>query len=177
MGCCSYEDSLFSYYKSALGHSSLLIDGVGDGVFEGIYFCPYYAFPECSGWQGNEISGFIESSVPQWKGIRWERKLKLILEGFEICDQVQNVSGVEKEFTFIFNLSPQVKCTIIDGKNVALSTPLGEFVLKFHASSPVELMKKNGQCFVGSEHMENIQLYVKIRSEKEILLDTQIRPI
>ena len=174
-GCCSYDDPLFSYYKSAQAHSSLLVDGTGDGGFSGLYNCPNYAFPECSDWVENRISARIGSSVPSWKGVNWNRKLKLFSDGIEICDQVENTSGMAKEFTFIFNLHPQVECRIIDSEKILLSTDKWSFILSFNVSIPIEIMEKSGQCFIDSEHKRNSRLHVKIKSGKGLFLNTQIR--
>ena len=175
-GCCSYDDSKFPQYKSAQAHSSLLVDGVGDGVFDGLYYCPHYTSPKCDGWLGNEISGQIESSVPEWKGISWNRQLAVNSGGIEISDQVKNASGTEKEFTFVFNFHPQVRFKIIDAEKVVLSTPGGEFTFSFKASAPVEFVEKSGQCFIGSGHEENAQLHVKMKSAKDLFLNTLITP-
>ena len=173
-GCCSYDDPDFFKYKRAQAHSSMLVDGVGDGFFEGLYYCPHFAFPECRGWQENEISGRVKSSVPEWKDICWERKLRINPASIEIVDQVENNSGIEKEFTFIFNFHPQIECKIADIGEVLLFAPNGRFTLNLKTLQPFELQEKRGQCFLNLKHKKNPQLHIKISAQQKFSLKTEI---
>jgi hypothetical protein len=173
-GCCSYDDPDFSKYKNAGAHSSLLINGSGDGVFEGLYYCPHYTTPECSGWNANEISGVIESSVPEWSGINWKRTLRVKNAGFELNDQVKNISGDEREFTFIFNFHPEVECSLENEKQILIKTSEDSLLMEFKASCEFEICKAEGQCFIDSRHQKNTQVHVKIKARNDFTLNLEI---
>ena len=173
-GCCSYDDPLFSYYKRADSHSSLLVDNVGDGVFDGLYYCPDYTVPECSAWQDNEILSTMTSTVAEWENITWYRALKVETTCLELRDQVENVSGIEKKFTFIFNLHPDVQSEIINANQVSLKSHRCHLMMNFNASHKLEITKTSGQCFINSSHQKNTQLRVKIKTNASFRLHTKI---
>jgi len=173
-GCCSYDDPRFSDYKRADSHSSLLIDDAGDGVFDGLYYCPDYTTPECSGWQGNEISSTITSTVAEWENITWARILKAEATGLELRDQVKNASGVEKEFTFIFNLHPDIQSEIINAKQVSLRSLKCSLIINFDTCEELKISQIPGKCFIDSNHRSNTQIRVKIKTKNSFDLRTKI---
>lgn len=173
-GCCSYDDPSFSDYKQAESHSSLLVDDVGDGVFDGLYYCSYYSTPECSGWQNNEISSTITGSGIKWENIIWNRTLKLKTTCLEISDQIKNVSGMGRKYTFIFNLHPEIECEIISEDQISLKNQNVSLRMNFNSSKHLEITKTFGQCFINSSHMRNIQLHVKIITSASFYLCTKL---
>lgn len=173
-GCCSYDDPHFSDYKRADSHSSLLVDDAGDSVFAGLYYCPDYTTPECPGWQDNEITSTITSTVPEWENITWIRTLKVETAGLELVDQVENASGEEKVFTFIFNLHPDVQCEIINEGQISLKSSKCDMMIKCNTSQKHEIIKTLGQCFINSRHQQNTQLCIKIRTSGCFYLRTII---
>lgn len=170
-GCCSYDDPKFSDYKRADSHSSLLVNGAGDGVFDGLYYCPDYTAPVCSGWQDNEISSTITSTVAEWENIIWHRTLKVEELCLKLSDQVENTSALEKEFTFIFNLHPDIQSEIINSNKILLN----HLEMTFNSSEKLEITKKTGQCFINSKHQINTQIHVKIKTNTSFKLNTKIK--
>lgn len=173
-GCCSYDDPRFLDYKCADSHSSLLVDGIGDGVFSGIYYCPDYSSPLCEGWYNNEISSTIKSSVAEWKNISWNRTLKVYETGLELRDEVENISGAERKFTFIFNLHPDLYSKIIENDKVLLKNDMCSVFVSFKSSREIEIIKTSGKCFIDSQHQQNFQLHVKIKASINFCLETKI---
>lgn len=174
-GCCSYDDPHFTNYKNADSHSSLLIDNAGDGVFDGLYYCPNYTTPECSGWQNNEISSTITSTVPEWQNIAWSRTIKIEASGLELIDKVENNSGMEKEFSFIFNLHPDIQSKIISATQVSLKRAEFELLMNFSYPKKFEIIKTSSQCFIDSDHRVNTQIRIKIKTKNSFNLYTKIR--
>jgi Heparinase II/III N-terminus/Heparinase II/III-like protein len=173
-GCCSYDDPKFLDYKRADSHSSLLVNGAGDGVFDGLYYCPDYTAPECSGWQDNKISSTITSTVAEWENIIWHRTLKVEETCLKLSDQMGNTSGLKKEFTFIFNLHPDVQSRIINRHQVSLENNKCLLIMNFNAFPDLEIIKKTGQCFINSKHQQSTQIHVKIKSSANFKLNTKI---
>ena len=108
-GCCSYDDPDFSgYYKQAFAHSSLLVDGHGDGTLQGRYLWLNAAECSLSDWENGTISSRSTSVAEGWSGIGWERKVSILEdEGTMILDDRVS-SGRMIGMTFIFNLHPAV---------------------------------------------------------------------
>ena len=173
-GCCSYDDPAFSDYKRADLHSSLLVNNAGDGVFTGLYYCPDYTTPECSGWQDNEITAKINSTVPEWQTITWTRTLKVEATGLEVMDQVENTSGKEKEFTFIFNLHPSIQSEITSNSQVFLKDGEYSLLMSFKTSQKFEIAKAQSKCFINSGHRQNTQIRVNIKTNESFCLRTTL---
>lgn len=174
-GCCSYDDPCFSEYKRADAHSSLLVDGAGDGFFDGLYYCPSYTIPKCSGWYNNEISSTIANAVAEWENIIWNRTLKVKTTCVEISDQVKNLSEIEKEFTFIFNLHPDIQSKIINANQVLLKSHKGQLIMDFETLQKLKIIKTSGKCFINSSHQQNTQLHIKIKANISFCLFTKIK--
>ena len=108
-GCCSYDDPDFSgYYKQAFSHSSLLIDGHGDGTLQGRYLWLNAAQCTLSGGEDGSVSSRSTSEAAGWSGINWERKVSIREESGMVIidDQVSSPHSIG--MTFIFNLHPAV---------------------------------------------------------------------
>ena len=173
-GCCSYDDPVFSDYKQADSHSALLVNNAGDGVFDGLYYCPDYTTPECSGWRNNEITAKISSTVAEWQDITWTRTLKVKNKGLELSDEVETISGTEKEFTFIFNLHPNIQSEIINSNQVLLKGNKGKLLMSFETPLELEITQTSGKCFINAGHQQNTRIYINIKAGKSFFLNTKL---
>ncbi|MBR4666540.1 MAG: alginate lyase family protein [Lentisphaeria bacterium] len=137
-GCCSYDDPDFSgYYKQASAHSSLLIDGHGDGTLQGRYLWLNAAKCTLSDWKDGSVSSQLTTEADGWSGIGWERKIA-IREGERtvILDDLVS-SDRTVGMTFIFNLHPDVTvrkegtAAVLEhrGQNVRIAFP-GDFEVR-----------------------------------------------
>lgn len=104
-GCCSYDDPDFSeYYKQPFAHSSLLIDGHGDGVIQGRYLWLHAAKCTLSEWKDSSISCAMTSSAPGWEGVRWERAVSIPEGERKVILRDTVSSGRTVRMSFLFNL-------------------------------------------------------------------------
>lgn len=174
-GCCSYDAPEFSLCKKASAHSSLLIDGAGDGVFEGLYFCPNYTTPECTDWNDNEISALVTSTVKEWNGVTWNRTLKIEADCVIISDRIENTSQTAKEYCFILNLHPDVKIETLELENALLKTIGQKLSASFTATEHFELKTASGIYFDNTGIQDNSQILIKIKTANNFTLKTAIR--
>ena len=115
-GCCSYDDPDFSeYYKQPFAHSSLLVDGHGDGVIQGRYLWLHAAECTLSDWKDGRISCAMATTAPGWEGVRWERKITIREEAREIVLDDSVFSSRSIRMTFLFNLHSGVSVRKEDG--------------------------------------------------------------
>jgi hypothetical protein len=174
-GCCSYDDPAFQDYKNARAHSSLLIDGKGDGFFSGLYSCPCYATVQCSGWQNSEVSATITSPEARWHNIVWNRSLKIEKDSFLICDQVINNSGLNKEYCFVFNLHPDIKTEFLNSNKIILHSKRQKLIISFSSEIVFKIKTVQGSCFVDNRHQLNTQVILSITSSDDITLNINLQ--
>lgn len=137
-GCCSYDDEDFSlYFKQSSNHCSMLVDGKGDSVLQGLY--TWLAAPVCqvTPWKGNTISSVMTSNAPGWEQVQWERKVEFQECSLELTDKVS--APVEHEYTFNFPLRSGVECTRLDERKVLLSSNSVKVEAAFEY--PVEILE------------------------------------
>jgi hypothetical protein len=140
-GCCSYDDKDFSlYFKQSSSHGSMLVDGHGDSVLQGLY--TWLSAPECqmSSWRNGTISSVMTSDAPGWEKVKWERKVDFQSGRLEITDRV--ISEAKHEYLFIFTLGSEVICRI-EGKKALLVNDGVEVEAMF--DQPVEVI--DGKAF------------------------------
>ena len=150
-GCCSYDDEDFSeYFKQSSSHTSLLVDGKGDSVLQGLY--TWLAAPVCqvTPWcEEGTITGTMTSNAPGWENVKWERKLKFKEGKLEITDTV--TAAEEHELSFIFALSSEVECSS-GGREILLTN--GDVRVKAIFEDPAEV--------IGGKEFKN---FVKVSSK------------
>ena len=158
-GCCSYDDSDFSeYFKQSSTHTSLLVDGKGDSVLQGLY--TWLAAPVCqmTPWgDGGSISSTMTSSAPGWENVKWERKIFFKGERLEITDTVS--ASEEHELSFIFALSSEVACSS-GGREVSLIN--GDVRVRAIFDHPAELI--DGKEFKNFVKLPSKHLVVKTKA-------------
>ena len=174
-GCCSYDDPAFQDYKNARAHSSLLINGKGDGFFTGLYSCPCYAAVQCSVWQDSEIFAAITSPEDNWHNVVWNRSLKIEKGSFLICDQVINNSGLNKKCSFVFNLHPEVRTEFLNSDKIILNSGKQKLIISFNSETTFKIKTAQGYCFVGNRHQPNTQIILDINSCDNITLNTNLQ--
>jgi hypothetical protein len=136
-GCCSYDDEDFSeYFKQSSSHTSLLVDGRGDSVLQGLY--TWLAAPVCqvTDWcDEGTILSTMTSDAPGWENVKWERKLEFKEGKLEITDTVS--AAEEHELSFIFALSSEVRCSS-GGREILLTN--GDVRVKAVFEYPAEVI-------------------------------------
>ena len=107
-GCCSYDDEDFcSWFKSAEAHATMTVDGVGCTCIQGLCECRHEADIRTAPWENHAVVLEAKSPAPEWKGIRWTRRLAWTPEECVVTDEVD---AVEKHrFTFYFPCAPDVE--------------------------------------------------------------------
>ena len=136
-GCCSYDDEDFSeYFKQSSNHTSMLVDGKGDSVLQGLY--TWLAAPVCqvTPWKENSISSSMTSNAPGWEDVQWERKVEFQENSLQLTDKVS--APVEHEYTFNFALRSGVECTRLDECKILLSS--GNVKVEAAFEYPVEIV-------------------------------------
>jgi hypothetical protein len=168
-GCCSYDDPLFeTWYKRGESHSSLLIDGVGDGFNRSAYHWVEYPEIKCSGWEDRGASHYLQSTltsnVPAWNGIEWKRSFSIEKSSGRITmeDRVTGASG--KSLEFVFNFHPQARLELQSKGFCVARSGDNQTALSFQSDSPLELKIVQGKCYVDNRHQKNQQLRVLIKS-------------
>ena len=160
-GCCSYDDEDFSeYFKQSGNHSSMLVDGKGDSVLQGLY--TWLAAPVCqvTPWKNGVISSLMTSDAPGWEGVTWERKLDFSNETMlEITDCAQGTES--HEWTFVFALRSGVECSV-EGNRALLSS--GNVKVEALFENPVE--KLEGKEFKNFVKLPAYKLVMKGKGEK-----------
>ena len=150
-GCCSYDDPDFSaWFKTAAAHSSLLVNGQGDGVLRGLYDWETVAETSLSEWKDNGetavAAGTLRTSAPGWEGVAWTREVR-IDSRLTLLDTV--TMEEEKELCFSFVLDSGVSAEI--RKNTIRLRRDG-MVLRCDAESthPMQWKKIAGKVFTDS---------------------------
>lgn len=159
-GCCSYDDIEFAYYKDAPAHSTLLVNGEGDGNSTGLCSWTNGAVIHSTDWLDNSIQFTLRSKVNAWKDVRWQRKIELI-DGILIEDTV--TADSEKNYTFIFNLHPDVKVDKNNG-NILLRNLNVQVILVAKSKDEFICRIKRGQCFIDGVHRQNSQLLFETKN-------------
>lgn len=157
-GCCSYDDEDFSeYFKQSANHTSLLINGKGDSVLQGLY-C-WLAAPDCkvSPWNNGVITSTMSSNAPGWEGAVWSRKVDFNSGRLELTDCVKLPK--EEELTFVFALRSGVECAV-DGSKVILTN--GGVTVEALFPHPVETVE--GKEFKNFVKLPAKKLLMKFRA-------------
>ena len=158
-GCCSYDDDDFSlYFKQSSSHSSMLVDGHGDSVLQGLY--TWRSAPVCrvTPWSNGIISSVMTSDAPGWEEVKWERTVEFHSGRLEITDEV--ISDSEHEYSFIFALGSRVECRIEGCKALLFN---GGVEVEAVFEHPVEVI--NGKVFKNFIKRPAKHLVVKHRAD------------
>lgn len=152
-GCCNYDDPDFQqWFKQAEAHSTLLVNGKGDGVLQGRY--SWNLYPEHAVVQ--DAPTFEErSSAPGWEGVVWTRSLKLEHSRAVICDQVR--APESKNYTFLFILAPEAECRITETE-ILLDNGGTILRLTWEADAPVRWESLPGKVFREFRKLESARL-------------------
>ena len=169
-GRAPYDDPSFSRWdKQPQAHSSLLINGQGDGFMAGLTNWKQAAVLSCSGWKesagGNpDIASELTSPVESWRGVRWQRRLEFRARGvLVIRDEVRLPSVAE--LVFIFNLHPDVVVEL-NGRRCLLRHPGGASLeLSFRSVPEMTLTTRGGQCYIDFAHRASRQLMSSVRTD------------
>ena len=159
-GCCSYDDEDFSeYFKQSSNHTSLLINGKGDCVLQGLY--TWLAGADCrvTPWQNGVISSTMTSNAPGWENVSWCRKLDFNDGKLEISDTVN--APEEAELTFVFALQSGVECCV-DGTKVTLKN--GDVTVEGTFQYPVEVIE--GKQFLNFVKVASQKLVMKLNAKQ-----------
>jgi len=151
-GCCSYDDPDFSeYYKQPFAHTSLLVDGRGDGTIQGRYLWLNAAKCELGEWDGTRIVSSLTTEAEGWEGVRWERKITVDEEARKIILEDVVTSPRTIRMTFLFNLHPEVRVRQEAGE--AVLTNGGETL-----RIPGRFEVRKGQGYLNFRKTETTQL-------------------
>ncbi len=143
-GCCSYDAPEFAvWFKQPRAHSSLLLDGQGDSTVRGLYEWTGYAGCKLGAWSGDSVESRLISTVPQWRGAAWTRKLTPGAE-FVIEDCVELPES--RAMTFVFNLHPNVKVELGDSE-IILSSGTVKLALSWECDLPLNWELADGKVF------------------------------
>ena len=159
-GCCSYDDEDFSeYFKQSSNHSSMLVDGKGDSVLQGLY--TWLAAPVCqvTPWNNGVISSTMTSNAPGWENVKWERKVEFKEGVLEITDEAQGDKS--HEWSFVFALRSGVECSVEGNKALLKSGNV-----KVEALFDVPVEKVEGKEFKNFEKLPSYKLVMKVNGEK-----------
>lgn len=175
-GCSEYDDEMFSkWYKQSKAHSSLLINGVGDGIVTGIYEFSASGMATCSGWSQIDelvtISSNLTSTSPEWKDVSWNREIQVspanIVTVRDVIWSTRDTCA-----TLIFNLHPDVVLSK-DGPDINLIN--GDVTLNVvcSGSSPIILEDAEGLCFANFQHHPTRQLLIKAQFRDSVIIETR----
>jgi hypothetical protein len=162
-GCCSYDDELFGFYKEADVHSSLLVNGQGDGARSGLYTWTSYAETDCKGWHDASVTSALTSSSPEWKDVSWTRTLQ-VAESVIVSDKIS--TNTLKDFTFILNLHPDVEVEESD-EGIVLRNGDKSLEVQIASEIPFECDTETGKCFINGEHRDSTRLMFKLQSDED----------
>ena len=177
-GCCNYDDPLFStWYKRAEAHSSLLVNGQGDGTLAGTYDWQTCAATTCRGWRRGaaacRIAGRVEGGAAAWKGVSWTRTVRVSDEGpVSLVDEV--VVPAPVDLCFVFNLHPEVKPSR-RGDAWLLTSGGRAMSLQVEPSPPLGWVSRleRGRCYTDFAHRENRRILFTARGKGRLHLETR----
>lgn len=179
-GCCSYDDERVSaWYRAARAHSTLLVDGEGDGNLISIYEFTNHATLRCDGWKHGtdgsmRIAAALQSDAPSWKDIVWSRTIAVKGQNrVEIADRVDSPRAVQ--WTFIFNLHPDVEVAL-EGTCARLRNGLVRLRLDMRGSVPCEPAIEKGWCYLDFQHRESRRVVVHLRGRGPLELRSALAP-
>ena len=178
-GCCSYDDPLFAdWYKHAEAHSSLLIDGQGDGEVLGTYDWNHFAEPKCDAWkqEGRDdvIASELTSGAPSWRGVTWTRTLRIAPDGpVTVLDDVRMPEP--RRLCFVFNLHPDVRLSL-EQHGALLKNDNVRLLLRTttDGGSELQVSLEAGRCFIDNKHRENQRVLVVVRGGDRVQMTTQV---
>lgn len=180
--CCSYDDPLFAeWYKMEQAHSSLLVDGGGDGKLKGTYEWTKYAECECNGWERRDgahfISSRLTSEAENWNGVTWERSFDISHEGgMAVLDRI--VAPENKKLCLVFNLHPDVDVELQEAGGLKLANEKEKLCMNVDSEQDIELELAPGKVFSEFRHIENKRILAKFNSALEdVFVKTQITKI
>ncbi len=172
-GCCDYDDPDFTrWFKNAAAHSTLLLDGGGDGTLSGMYEWPHAARTELSPWGNGSITGTVVSDAPHWENARWTRRLTVRPDGITIADDIQGAAPHRAEFLFV--LHPAARLEIVNDATAILYSGDAALRLEFSADSALELSRAPGKYCDGTAKLDSCKLCVATRATA---LLTKITPL
>ena len=177
-GCPPYDDQAYiSWYRCGRAHSSLLVDGEGDGTIQAIWDIQCLAEAQCDGWSslaGGEaqLRSTMAGIAGSWEGLTWTRTVTVKPDSeIEVLDAVESPS--ESTLTFVFNLHPNVSVTT--GGNYADYTNEGVGLRhRWESSARCEASVEKGKCIVGFEERGNRQLLLKMRTQGSATINSTI---
>ena len=82
----------------------------------------------------------------------------------------------EKDFTFIFNLHPDVEATHSFG-SFRLSNNGVKLSMKFTGLKKIKTSLSSGRCFLDFTHRETKRIVLKIKSGSDFVLKTEIEEV
>ncbi|MCX6992683.1 MAG: alginate lyase family protein [Kiritimatiellaeota bacterium] len=178
-GCPPYDEEKFSqWYKLSQAHSSLLINGAGDSTLTGTYDWQHHASVVCAGWQTTadslRIAANLQSSVPAWQGVRWERTVAILPDAsLRIDDTVKAPANISA--TFILNLHPAIQVQPKNSTDFLLAHPDGCVLeMGFTSSMLNNIEVAEGLCYLDFKHRQTIRILIKMQDGKNVFLTTLI---
>jgi hypothetical protein len=181
-GCSSYEDPLYyRWYKTAQAHSSLLIDGQGDGerLADSLTW-RYWATPTLGNWRirkgDYQIITNEQSSAPAWSDVRWRRELVVQPNGPVLLHDDVRLSG-QRRLTFGFNLHPDVRVKRTgDGYELTHRRTAVRIHWPSADHSTLHRSVQPGHCALDFRHRGNTRLLVEASAAGRFQLSTVIHP-
>ena len=177
--CCNYDSPEFAACKEGASHSSLILNGQGDGVNAGVYNWTHY--PECrlTPWQrrgaARELVSRLVSNAPEWKDAVWTRTVHL--DGGEVLlrieDDLQTARAAEA--VFCFNFAPGLSLEITGGKTAVAFDDAGGVELCFASSRPFALEAARGVYYGEHPHQTNHRLLVRMALDGRAALTGEFR--
>jgi hypothetical protein len=160
-----------------LAHSSLLVNGQGDGLIHGIWDIECLAETQCDGWQTLadkhlQLSTTMTGIAGPWEGVVWTRTAMVkSARMLKLLDTVQ--SPRESTLTFIFNLHPDVSVTAT-GKHANYLNDSVAVCHRWESSTPCEAKVVEGKCIVGFRERVNQQLLLEMRIKNRATLKSTL---
>jgi Heparinase II/III-like protein/Heparinase II/III N-terminus len=179
-GCCNYDDTRFlNWYKQAKAHSSMMVDGEGDGFAAGICNWENNAEPSLGDWINSDgqysISTLLKSSSPAWQGVTWKRSLIITEDVIYIKDQVKTETKKKLQFRFILHPDVTVQqrdsSFLIENGNTQLNVSFS--AMETNLSAAIE----KGVCCINFEHIESFVITISAEEEGELFLTSKIEQI
>ncbi len=174
-GCCSYDDVLFAeWYKKAEAHSSLLLNGRGDGSVRGLYNTELHA--QIERWTlDNGIRMRLTSNNRGWENALWTREFSL-RPGSETVFRVNDLleTSQESEFLFVWICRPGITAGV-ERDCVVLSAKERNFLVNIQGNTQISLAADSVKFCHNFQHVSVNRILVKGKSfrEKPVRITTE----
>ena len=177
-GCCPYDDQAYiTWYRLGQAHSSMLVNGQGDGLIRGIWDIECLAETQCDGWQTLndkhlQLSATMTGIAGPWEGVVWPRTATV--KSATVLELLYTVRAPrEATLTFVFNLHPDVSVTAT-GKHANYLNDSVEVCHRWESSTPCEAKVVEGKCIVGFREQVNQQLLLEMRIKNRATLKSTL---